>query len=52
MYGQTSPPPNAFKYQAVVRDYRGEPQGWYQCIVSGYDKGEFLYRYTGIPGDV
>ena len=25
-YGQTSPPPNAFKYQAIVRDYRGDPQ--------------------------
>ena len=27
MYGQTSPPPEAFKYQAIVRDTRGEPQG-------------------------
>ena len=27
IYGQTSPPPNAFKYQAIVRDVAGEPQG-------------------------
>ena len=26
-FGQTSPPPNAFKYQAIVRDVGGEPQG-------------------------
>ena len=26
IYGQTSPPPNAFKYQAIVRDVAGEPQ--------------------------
>ena len=27
MYGQTSPPPEAFKYQAIVRNVDGEPQG-------------------------
>ena len=52
MYGQTSPPPEAFKYQAIVRDTRGELQGGILGVVSGYDKGGFLYRYPGIPGDV
>ena len=27
MYGQTSPPPEAFKYQAIVRNVDGDPQG-------------------------
>ena len=26
-WSQTTPPPNAFKYQAIVRDVAGEPQG-------------------------
>ena len=27
MYGQTSPPPEAFKYQAIVRNVDGDPLG-------------------------
>ena len=44
-WSQTTPPPNAFKYQAIVRDVAGEPQGGINVIYITIKSGSC----TGTP---